>query len=297
MCCKIGLYFKDTRGGKFKTDYLTFPHKNCKHLTFSLENRKNIKLLSMVKILLLRAGVESNPGPETFSIESYNVRGIGDKKKRDVLFNYLNKTSGKNTKCLIMLQEIHVKQEVTEFLKLKWRPDKIFRGGNGSSGGVAVLAGADFQVKDLADVEEHDDRLIVALLEDVTCPDLKFIVCNIYAPNERDESTFKFYEKVFNTIHNFRNKHNVLKLIMGGDLNCPLFEDECIHRTFTPWERRLAQFILNGVELLDLVDCKKTAKRFEGTSHTFQRLGTRTFSTIDRIFVSRILSPVNKYKS
>ena len=70
-----------------------------------------------------------------FEILSYNVRGIGNDKKRKKLFNYIKKHTSSNT--IVCLQETHSTKDVLLW-KYQWHGNMIF--SHGSSNQKEVLA-------------------------------------------------------------------------------------------------------------------------------------------------------------
>jgi hypothetical protein len=74
--------------------------------------------------------------------------------------------------------------------------------------------------------------------------------------------------------------------IVAGDFNLPLYEDECIARSFSKWEKNMADYILRNLELYNLKDSHRVAQQQKGTTHTFKRPGSGIFSTIDKIFTN-----------
>jgi hypothetical protein len=268
-----------------------------KHETFffskivRLWNVLNALITAMVaRILLIIAGLETNPGPTkktqrkgTLEFITYNVRGLGNPKKATTLFNELNRINAKNPKMIAVIQETHI----DDFKKLsfKWRPEKIGVSGSGASCGVATILGADWKVTEDGALQ-NDARTIFCVVEDKTDPSLKIIIGCIYAPNEKNQVTIDYFEKVFNKLELFTQKYPQANIILAGDFNIPLYEDECITRQFTRWEKNMADTIVRNCEMYGLSEAHRSTRNKEGTMHTFKRPGAGIFSTIDRIFTN-----------
>ena len=71
-----------------------------------------------------------------FEILSYNVRGIGNEKKRKKLFNYIKKHTSSNT--IVCLQETHSTKKDLLLWKYQWHGNMIFIHGSSNQKGVLV---------------------------------------------------------------------------------------------------------------------------------------------------------------
>lgn len=79
----------------------------------------------------------------SYSICSFNVRGLGQKAKRKQIFNFLEKKQFK----ICFLQETHSKPET----ETSWRHDSkqniFFSGRSSTSGGVCIIINKSLQFK------------------------------------------------------------------------------------------------------------------------------------------------------
>ena len=114
---------------------------------------------------------------------TYNVRGLGDERKRRKIFNYIKKnTSGKS---IIFLQETHSTQKVENLWRYQWHGDMIFSHGMSGGGGVYVAFRYDLEYKVLSPQSvDKEGRFIILHMETQGSP---YIVLNCYGPN--DESS------------------------------------------------------------------------------------------------------------
>jgi exonuclease III len=246
------------------------------------------QLATITEVSLLIAGIEPNPGPTpntTTNLEviTYNVRGLGNRNKVNKLFNELNNIHKKSPYLIAFLQETHVAS--SDFLTFKWRPDKVFQPGSGSSMGVAAIFGSGWRLlEDEAVVS--DPRMILAVTEARTDASLKMITGCIYAPNDKNVTTISFYENFFNHLEEKMHKYPDAKVVIAGDFNIPLYEDECSMRIFTKWEKIMAKGILDNMQTLGLQDSYRNATTKVGSEHTFKRPGAGIYSVIDRIITN-----------
>ena len=76
---------------------------------------------------------------------TYNVRGLGDERKRRKIFNYIKKNTSR--KSIILLQETHSIQKVENLWCYQWHGDMIFSHGTSGSRGVCVAFRYDLEYK------------------------------------------------------------------------------------------------------------------------------------------------------
>ena len=139
-------------------------------------------------------------------IATFNVNGIRDFRKRDLLNHYL--LHEKIDVCFI--QETHITKllEVREFLH-KWEGRGYFSFGGTRGRGVGILFAKNLQF----DIDSYSlDPCGRYIYLDVTIYDQKLRLCNVYAPN--DEKLRKEFIKSIAS-HLGGNR----RVILGGDFN------------------------------------------------------------------------------
>lgn len=130
--------------------------------------------------------------------------------KRHEIFNYLkvHKTH------LTLLQETHSCEDDERVWSNEWGNKIIYAHGNTSSRGVAVLIDkqAAAEVKIEAIRIDPQGRFLIL---DVNINNIKFVLVNVYGPNEDDP---QFYTKVFGMVDARENA----SMIIAGDFNTSL---------------------------------------------------------------------------
>lgn len=138
-------------------------------------------------------------------ISSLNVRGLGNKQKRQQLFEWLD-----SQPCSIyMLQETHSNNYHSEIWKKEWKGESYFSGNKTNKEGVAILIKKDSNIKIVNTNELIIGRLISI---DITINEREFTLLNIYGPNDDNISLFA-------TLETFLLQNNDKNIIAGGDFN------------------------------------------------------------------------------
>ena len=116
---------------------------------------------------------------DNFIISTLNVNGLKDLKKRRDIFNFLR---GKG-QDIYLLQETHMKQKDTKFVRMLWGYDLYLAGNSTNSNGVAILFNSTFEHKvhkTIVDPEGH------YLILDMELLDKRLTLVNIYGPSAGD---------------------------------------------------------------------------------------------------------------
>ena len=144
------------------------------------------------------------------SIESINVRGIRDNKKRNNVFQWLKK---RNTDIFFISEtHCHHKKDKSNWGK-EWSNDKndsIWSLGTNRSKGVAVLFNPKFRSRDISYTDVISDpngRFIKFML---TICGIKYRILNIYAPNNGKERV-----NFFVSLHDILNDDHDAETIVG----------------------------------------------------------------------------------
>ena len=146
----------------------------------------------------------------TVNIHSFNCRGLQDKNKRALLFNWLQKFQG-----LIFLQETHCTKNNEFTWKQEWGGKIIFSNGTTNSKGVAILIpnSLDSEIIISTTYTDNSGRII---LIDCKIKDNDLILINIYAPTkDKPEEQLDFLNNLKRVIDQYSDK----AIILGGDFN------------------------------------------------------------------------------
>ena len=139
---------------------------------------------------------------------SLNVRGLGNKLKRDQVFHWLKEQSFD----IYFLQETHLPSSFKNQIETEWGQNVFLSGSSRNSEGVCILLNNDF----ICNVIKHND-IITGRLQaiDIQYNDIDMTIINIYGPNN-DEPTF------FDSLNNYIIQNEENTFIIGGDFNTVL---------------------------------------------------------------------------
>ena len=143
-----------------------------------------------------------------YSICSFNVRGLGQIKKRRNVFNFLEK----NNFDICFLQETHSKLEVEPLWTRESNQHMYFSGRSSASGGVCFIVKRSLHFN-LIYHKEIIPGKIQALKLNIDDKDIVFL--NIYGPNNDDAAFFE-------TLYDFLGENDEEQFIIGGDFNTVL---------------------------------------------------------------------------
>ena len=143
------------------------------------------------------------------TVKSFNARGLGDKFKRRLIFDWLRQ----NERGLVCLQETHSTKETEGIWKSQWGGKIIFSHGISNSSGVAVLVPPGLDIDIINHVSDIEGRLLIM---EANYEEHNFILCNVYAPTkDKKEEQLAFLEKLRKQLENYLDRD----LIIGGDFN------------------------------------------------------------------------------
>ena len=132
-----------------------------------------------------------------FSVCSFNVRGLGNKVKREQLFTWLK--SSNHTFCL--LQETYSGINTHKFWQQEWGHEAYFSGNSNNSEGIGILINPKVSF-----VVQKYTEIIVGRMQalEVIINEKEITLINLYGPNNDDQTFFDQLEK-------FINDHNEKK--------------------------------------------------------------------------------------
>ena len=96
-----------------------------------------------------------------FGAFSYNVRGIGNERKRKKLFNYIRKHMSSNT--IVCLQETHSTKKDVLLWKYQWHGNMIFSYGSSNQKRILVAFRYGLEYKMISpEVVDDESRFIIS---------------------------------------------------------------------------------------------------------------------------------------
>ena len=114
---------------------------------------------------------------------SLNVRGLGDRLKRQEMFNWLR---GKKY-SLYMLQEVHCSENTIPLWSAEWGFKALFSCCTSARGGVAILFNNNFIFHLQRTYLDPNGRFIIC---DVKVEEKCVTLATLYAPNDDEPSFF-----------------------------------------------------------------------------------------------------------
>lgn len=173
-------------------------------------------------------------------VVSFNVNGLRSEQKRRSIFNYLKYFKAD----IILLQETHSTCEDETVWTNEWGAKVIFNHGTNFSKGVAVLFQRGLPFKTDIIWRDLDGRYIVL---EINLNDFKFVIANIYGPNQdRPE----FFINLFDTIEKREND----SMLLGGDFNASLNPEMDLYNHSGSMHVKKREVINEYMELKDLRD-------------------------------------------
>ena len=144
----------------------------------------------------------------TAKICSFNVRGLGNKTKREQIFTWLKEKQF----SICLLQETHSGDGTHNLWTREWGTTSYFSGTKNNSEGVAILLNPNFS----STVKGYKEIIIGRLQAvELTINEKDFVILNIYGPNTEDLTHF-------NTLEAYLKDNTDKTLIIGGDFNTVL---------------------------------------------------------------------------
>ena len=196
---------------------------------------------------------------DTLKITSFNVRGLGDKLKRNSIFEFLKKKH----KGVVFLQETHTNKNSERLWKSEWQGQIFFSHGTSTKCGVAILLPRKFDMKINSVRADTNGRY---LLLDIHVNDTNYTLLNVYAPTkDHPKEQAAFLEEVNNLLQNSFDH----PLILAGDFNITLNPTLDKHggriEKATDYTKSLLDFIdeydLNDIWRIRNPDAKRYTRR------------------------------------
>jgi exonuclease III len=240
----------------------------------------------MNKKLLLREGIESNPGPEKMGgliVRSFNVRGLTTSKDKVRHVIRDARKLVKSKQGIICLQETHAPNK--KHIEALWGDKCLLNNGEKSRNGVAILLSEHWIVNDV--IMDNEGRYIIANVQNNFNKGLNLIIANIYAPNSVKEAT-KFFNRLLLQVEAFADKNvsNNPQTILMGDFNCPANKEDRSSGMMSMEEINLAEYLESNLSKMNLLDIAYHDKDTSKFTWTGKRNSKITFTRIDRIYAT-----------
>ncbi len=198
---------------------------------------------------------------------------MNNEEKRRIIFRWI---SDNNIK-VAFLQETFCTREFSKFKDLGWSGEiKHNLSDSSHSRGVAIMfhSSLDYNIKNIHKKEDSRAILINATIENVDVT-----LCSVYAPNE-PRNRIEFFKNLKFWIA--RNSDSPENIIIGGDFNCALNENDRKNNTGnTDTSRTHLKTLLKGLKLSDTWYIKNTRTQYTYTDPT-----NNSKSRIDYFFTS-----------
>jgi exonuclease III len=234
-----------------------------------------------IKISLIRGNIEINPGPgpsirnRLLDIITFNCNGLGNKQKLKRIITKANSITDKGG--IVMLQETHITDE--SLLSFYTKANFQLNSFSTNSAGIITLYGKNF--KTVFNYKDESGRQLYTVIED---DDHKFLVVNVYCPNDHRQC-LNFMEQVYCKILEIRNDIPDCYVILAGDFNSCMNDNDLLNRNKLTAEKELTNFIALSNTMCELVDSFTAVNN--GTGFTWNR--GKCYSRLDYIYVSNEL--------
>lgn len=158
----------------------------------------------------------------SLKILSVNCRGLNGKKKRELVFDHLNKMNYD----IYCLQETHFVTKLETNIKREWKGTWFFDNHTSQSRGVAILFrkkvfAKKLKCENLKQVKDSEGRCL--MIEFCGTEKKQYVLCCIYAPCDKD--TPDFFENLQDDINDLCCEN----IILCGDFNVVLNQNlDCI---------------------------------------------------------------------
>ena len=207
---------------------------------------------------------------------SLNVRGLGNKQKREQIFHWLREQSYP----ICLLQETHLTSNDHRLVEKEWKGQCYFSGKYSNKLGVCVLIDPNLNCSVTKHTEIVPGR-VQAL--DITICEKEIVIINVYGPNEDDIN-------MFNDILTYLNDINDKSFIIGGDFNTVMDSDIDKKNGRVDTHKNCRNKLKSILELHNLIDIWRVyhpnKKQFTWHSNTKPHI----FSRLDYFLISDNLS-------
>ena len=170
---------------------------------------------------------------------SFNVKGLGNKEKRRIIFQWL-----KDKKVdICFIQEAHYTNECKVVWGKDWGGEMYFSGNDSRSMGVGIMFNPSFNMNVINSTEIVEGR---ALALNININEKQLTLVNVYGPNKDDVTFFEKIETFCNSNEN---------ILLGGDFNVvidPNIDKSGGNKNTHPRCRAKLKKIMDDFELIDV---------------------------------------------
>ena len=171
---------------------------------------------------------------------SYNVRGLGNKNKREQIFAWVNK----NNYDICLLQETHSGEGTHDAWKWEWGNEAFFSGKNNNSEGIGILISS----KISCTIQKYTEILCGRMQAlEIIINGKELTIINIYGPNDDDTS-------LFNKLEDYINENEDKNFLLGGDFNTVLETNIDKHNGKNDTHKRCRTKINHIIDTYNLID-------------------------------------------
>ena len=213
------------------------------------------------------------------NIVSFNVRDLANHQKRkNVLYFLKNKFYD-----IICIQESHATKKVEKFWKTQFGGQILYANGESNARGVMIMIKRHVKTKIFSVNKDSDGRILAV---DLCVNNVRFVLCNIYAPNT---DCPEFFRKVQRIIESFKNNN----VILLGDFNTPLRMADKVGGSYEGVRHIKSVNVIEEVmELFNLIDIWRCRNPGKNRYTWFKVKPTLLMERLDYILVSANLANI-----
>jgi len=176
------------------------------------------------------------PKQAILRLNSFNCRGLGNKRKRRAIFQWLKQYH----QGVTFLQETHSIESLEKTWQNDWKGQIEFSHGCVNSRGVAILFPKNVDVQIDKKCTDSNGRI---LLLDCTIEDQNIVFINVYAPTKDKENE---QIALLNFLHELLQDYIDKNIIIGGDFNVcldPTIDKKGgIHESMSVYSKNISEF-------------------------------------------------------
>ena len=141
---------------------------------------------------------------------TYNVWGLGEVGKRNKIFKYLRD----KYHDVIFIQESHSTKRMGKIWRSQWGGSILYAHNSSNTGGTCILFKRKLKTKVHQVIKQQLGRYLIV---DITINQERFLLCNVYAPDEDD---LEFFVDLFSQVEKVnKTSKNDPYIVISGDFN------------------------------------------------------------------------------
>ena len=208
-------------------------------------------------------------------IATLNVRGLGDKTKRRVVFESIRR----QTADIVLLQETHLTSSTNDLVESEWGGKWINSFGETNSRGMSIIVNPKLNATVMSTSHDSKGRYIIVKMK----VEKSIILCiNVYGPNTDDADFF------LNLIADIETETEYDMIVLGGDFNF-VFDNAKDRRYPSKNHEKSCEIFESYFDKTGLIDAWRTLHP-DDIKFSWNRNRTQnnsSVSRIDYIFVSQ----------